>query len=240
MTSRPADSRRKMAWGPSSPLEPPDAPPPVRRCKARTNPSTAPAAAFADRRPPIQGDACEQRTTEHRASARHPQAIPARRRAGRTKGVTMAEQVINSRSWERLRPYFADADNGTDEAIRRNGVAVLFGVAICAASALSSLKELGLVKFTGPRAADAGGYFIFIQERPKPLHRRAQSNHRHACAPWRRSPVRRSKKLPPRLPHLRPFRSSSSDCLSVGQKLKSSVMPSAILFQPCRSKRDVV
>lgn len=64
-------------------------------------------------------------------------------------GVTMAEQVINSRSWERLRPYFADANNGTDEAIRRNGVAVLFGVAICAASALSSLKERGLVEFTG-------------------------------------------------------------------------------------------
>lgn len=61
----------------------------------------------------------------------------------------MADQVINSRSWERLRPYFADANNSTDENIRRNGTAVLLGVAMRAAATMSALKERGLVRFTG-------------------------------------------------------------------------------------------
>lgn len=61
----------------------------------------------------------------------------------------MADQVINSRSWERLRPYFADANNSTDENIRRNGTAVLLGVAMRAAALLCALKERGTVRFSG-------------------------------------------------------------------------------------------
>jgi len=63
-------------------------------------------------------------------------------------GITMADQVINARSWERLRPYFADA-NSKDENIRRNGAAVMLGVAMRAAALLCALKERGTIRFSG-------------------------------------------------------------------------------------------
>ncbi len=63
-------------------------------------------------------------------------------------GSKMIDQVFNSRSWERLRLYYEHA-NSKDEAIRRNGVSVLFGVAMRAANLLNHFKDHGHVRFTG-------------------------------------------------------------------------------------------
>lgn len=63
-------------------------------------------------------------------------------------GSKMIDQVFNSRSWERLRLYYEHA-NSTDEAIRRNGVSVLYGVAMRAANLLNHFKDHGHVRFTG-------------------------------------------------------------------------------------------
>ena len=63
-------------------------------------------------------------------------------------GTRLVEKVVNTRNWEQLRPYLNDA-NATDEATRKNGTAVLLGIAMRGAQILDQVKAAGIVRFTG-------------------------------------------------------------------------------------------
>lgn len=65
-------------------------------------------------------------------------------------GTRLIDRVVNTHDWELLRPYLNDA-NATDEATRKNGTAVLLGIAMRGAAILDNVKAGGTVKFTGAR-----------------------------------------------------------------------------------------
>ena len=63
-------------------------------------------------------------------------------------GKTLAVQIFNSRDWSGLRPYLNDA-NARDDAIRRNGLTVMFGVALMATNILRNVHDGAHVRFAG-------------------------------------------------------------------------------------------
>ena len=63
-------------------------------------------------------------------------------------GTRLVEKVVNTRNWEQLRPYLNDA-NATDEATRKNGTAVLLGIAMRGVQILDQVKAAGIARFTG-------------------------------------------------------------------------------------------
>lgn len=71
-------------------------------------------------------------------------------------GTRLANEVFNSGRWERMRPYYSDA-NSKDEPIRRNGMAVLLGFGMRAAQVIHVLVENRTIRNAGtggPLTAD--------------------------------------------------------------------------------------
>lgn len=63
-------------------------------------------------------------------------------------GKTLAVQIFNSRDWSSLRHYLNDA-NSRDDAIRRNGLTVMFGFALMSTAVLRNIHNGEHVRFTG-------------------------------------------------------------------------------------------
>ncbi len=71
-------------------------------------------------------------------------------------GTRLANEVFNSGRWERMRPYYSDA-NSKDEPIRRNGMAVLLGFGMRAAQVINVLVNNRTIRNAGtgdPLSAD--------------------------------------------------------------------------------------
>jgi hypothetical protein len=63
-------------------------------------------------------------------------------------GQGLADDVFQTRNWERLRPYITDA-NSKDETTRKNGTAVMLGLAERSAHLLKICNDKGYVKLNG-------------------------------------------------------------------------------------------
>jgi hypothetical protein len=71
-------------------------------------------------------------------------------------GFQMADRVFESGDWQRLRCVYADTKS-QDEGARRNGLSVLFGLAVRGATIMEAVGREGHVRFVGgspPSAQD--------------------------------------------------------------------------------------